>query len=197
MRWVALTTAAAVLAGCGMSDLAKRPDNLSKAVAAYRAGDISGLQALEDEADGIAVAELAAKDGDDPCTDQGMKAVKAVAVSYIIGKINNATVVSMSPEARYLYLQHLAQGGITKSEVPATIRVCKDDQNSLRAMRDIMSAMSVAHVMASGMERWDVDLEAQYGSEYRPRMAAAQMTLARNGVLGRDAEIMWATRRIR
>lgn len=176
--------AAIALGGCQMADLAKKPDELRQAVTAYREGDIAGLNALTDSTEAQAAAELAAEGGADPCTDQGIKASKAAAVAYIVKRINNRTVVSMSPEARYVYLNYLGDGGITRAEVPATIRVCKSQQSNLKVVRDVMTALSVAKVMQAESEAWNVALQEKYGSEYRARMKSARITLARNGALG-------------
>ncbi len=197
MRWIAIPLAAAALAGCEMADLAKKPDDLRRAVSAYREGDIAGLNALTASTETLAQVELAAEGGGDPCTDQGIKASKAAAVAFIVKRINHPTVISMSPEARYVYLTHLGRGGITEGEVPATIRVCKSEQTNVTLVRDVMTAMSVAKVMQAESEAWDVALQAQYGTEYQPRMPAARITLARNGVLGRSEARAWSARHMR
>lgn len=197
MRWIALAVAGTVLAGCQMADLAKKPNELSQAVVAYRQGDAAALNALTDSTATQAAFESAADGGDDPCTDQGIKASKAAAVAFIIRRINNPTVVSMSPEARYVYLEHLGRGGITRADVPATIRICKSEQSNMTVVRDVMTAMSVAKVMQAESEAWNVALESQYGSEYAPRMRAARITLARNGALGPMEARMANARRMR
>ncbi|HYE46055.1 MAG TPA: hypothetical protein VEA44_09820 [Caulobacter sp.] len=194
MRWMAVLAAAVLSTGC-MGDLAKGPETLTQAVAAYRAGDVSGLRTLADEADASAKAELAAKGGDDPCTDQGMKAVKAVAVAYFIRLLDNPMVTSMSPEARYMYLSRLGQGGVVAArDIPPTIRTCKEERNGLRAFRDVLTMLSVVQVVMKETDTWNIDLQEQYGTEYAARMEAAELTLRRNGAFGRDEAPRWATR---
>ena len=97
-----------------------------------------------------------------------------------------------------MYLQRLGEGGMVSArDIPPTIRTCKEEKKGLRAFRDVLTMLSVVQVVMKETDTWTIDLQAQYGTEYSARMEAAEMTLRRNGALGRDEAPRWATRHTR
>lgn len=189
MRLLLIFLSALLLAACGMADLARSPAGLMAAFEAYRTADLAGLRQAREAAQADAAAQLAKPGGDDPCTEQGVRALKAEVVAYVVALLDNPTVLSMSPEARFIYLRQLA-GGRTPRNAPAppAARRCGADQNELNDVRDAVTMLSVVRPLQREMEAWEGELQRQYGTEYRARMASATVTLRRNHVLDTGAD---------
>jgi hypothetical protein len=189
MRLLLICSSVLLLAGCGMADLAGRPDGLMTAFEAYRTADLAGLRGARDAAQADAAAQLAKPGGDDPCTEQGVRTLKAEVVAYVAALLDNSTVLSMSPEARFVYAKQLAGGRLPRNApAPPATRRCGSDQSELDEVREVVTLLSVARPLQREMEAWEGDLRRQYGAEYGARMAAATVTLRRNHVMDTGAD---------
>jgi hypothetical protein len=174
MRWIigAVACAAVGLAGCGGSPLSEDTTAFMSGVSAFKAGDRAALDA--------AVATLKTKAGDAaPCSPEAFAAARRSAWRQILEPLDRSAILSMSEEARFVFLSGAIGRGAENAESPA--RDCKGQKDvGLLAMQDTVERVAGLKAIVETTKSWHEALVAEHGEQLEARLKAAANTLQAN-----------------
>jgi hypothetical protein len=163
----ALTLGACAPRGAGV-------DAVERGLAAYRAGDQMALSSIVDDLDagGDAVVKL--------CSNATFADARRAVAREVLTQLNNGALMSMSAEARYVFLTTRDPTRSLQGGIPG--RACPKASLPQQA-QDVFERIVIAKAMVDEAKDWRNALAAEYGpQEFAQRQAVARKTLRVNHV---------------
>ncbi len=176
MRATIIAAAAAVLILAGCSRYFEQPTAetapLAAGVAAIRLGDQRALQAA------LASLEASADTQTPTCSKAVLVEARRNLIHGFLKPLDNASLFSMAPEARFVALQTIVQNGGRR---PAdTTAICREQLGPAAALEDGVARQRMVSTLLAGLSDWRDALRAQYGDSLDDRLTAANHVLAVN-----------------
>jgi hypothetical protein len=177
MRWIvgAAAGAALSLAGCGGSTSSSSDTTAFAAgVSAFKAGDRAAL-------DAALVTLKATSDDPPPCSPQAFAVARRTAFRQILEPLDRSAVMSMSEEARFVYLTGAIGRGVSDESAQSPTQSCKGQKDvSLLAMQDAVERVTALKTIVGTTKAWRETLVAKHGEQLDARLKAAARTLQAN-----------------
>ncbi len=172
MQRMAILACALALSACAPRGAGV--DAVERGLAAYRAGDQMALASIIETLD--ASGDPTAK----ACSGASFADARRAVAHEVLTQLNNGALMSMSTEARYVFLTTRDPTRSLQDGVPA--RACPDASLPQQA-QDIFERIVIAKTMVDEAKDWRSALTAEYGpQEFAQRQAVARKTLRVNHV---------------
>lgn len=176
MRWILGVIACAVLglAGCGGSALSGDIDAFTAGVLAFKSGDQAALD--------TALANLKADSSTAaPCSPEAFATARRSAFRQILEPLDRSSILSISEEARFVFLSGAIGRGVENAESPA--EACKGQKDvGLLAVQDTVERVAAVKAVVETGKAWHEALVAKHGEQLAARLKAAARTLEANHV---------------